>query len=560
MASSGVTYTYISSDYEDPSDVGSPGVNVYGYDGLLMHQIDPPSPDYEPGPEEPEQAPLSPDYVPRPEYPKYLALSDEEVPIEDEPYAAADSPIALSRGYITDSNPKEDPNDESDDGPVDYPADGRDDDEDDNDDDSSRDDANDEDEEEAFDEEEEEEHLAPADSTAAASLVVDPIPFAEETEPFETDESAATPPPSPLTPLSSPLPQIPSPRLSVPSPLATSPTYAEAPLGFKAAEIRLRTASPLPSPTSPPTHDTLSLPSPPLPPPVDRREDIPEADIPPWKRLCLTTPTSRFEEGESLTAVATRQPGLGATRTTDYGFVDRVYGAPKHHVPREVGYGIIDTWDELVDAIQEGSPTTLEGVNARVTELTETHERDTQDLYAHLEDAQDSQAHLSGRVVILIEDRQFHQQIVIMIEDEARVSREAWAQAIGCSAGVHYELQAYRAHTHIQDLRISSQEALTVTLVAQVSSLQSHLIAALGQIQALQARDPAHIDDPEDADSCKMASRRGTRTRTTLATATATTTTPMTDAAIKALIAQGVADALAGRPIQRNTNLNDDGS
>ncbi|GKG06053.1 hypothetical protein Tco_0326139 [Tanacetum coccineum] len=33
---------------------------------------------------------------------------------------------------------------------------------------------------------------------------------------------------------------------------------------------------------------------------------------------------------------------------------------------------------------------------------------------------------------------------------------------------------------------------------------------------------------------------------------------PMTDAAIRALIAQGVADTLAGRTIQRNTNLNDD--
>ncbi|GKD63054.1 putative reverse transcriptase domain-containing protein, partial [Tanacetum coccineum] len=45
-----------------------------------------------------------------------------------------------------------------------------------------------------------------------------------------------------------------------------------------------------------------------------------------------------------------------------------------------------------------------------------------------------------------------------------------------------------------------------------------------------------------------MPPRRGTkiRTRTTPVTATATTTTPMTDAAIKALIAQGVADALAG--------------
>ncbi|GJX84404.1 hypothetical protein Tco_0335178 [Tanacetum coccineum] len=59
-----------------------------------------------------------------------------------------------------------------------------------------------------------------------------------------------------------------------------------------------------------------------------------------------------------------------------------------------------------------------------------------------------------------------------------------------------------------------------------------------------------------------MPPKRGTRTRTrtTLATATATATTPMIDAAIRALIAQGMADALAGRPIQRNTNLNDDES
>ncbi|GKC68731.1 putative reverse transcriptase domain-containing protein [Tanacetum coccineum] len=59
-----------------------------------------------------------------------------------------------------------------------------------------------------------------------------------------------------------------------------------------------------------------------------------------------------------------------------------------------------------------------------------------------------------------------------------------------------------------------------------------------------------------------MPPKRGTRTRTktTPATATATATTLMTDVAIRALIAQGVADDLAGRPIQRNTNLNNNGS
>ncbi|GKC72899.1 hypothetical protein Tco_1118782 [Tanacetum coccineum] len=57
-----------------------------------------------------------------------------------------------------------------------------------------------------------------------------------------------------------------------------------------------------------------------------------------------------------------------------------------------------------------------------------------------------------------------------------------------------------------------------------------------------------------------MPPRKGTRTRTTPATTTTTTTTPMTDAAIRALIARGVAYALAEQEIQRNINLNSDGS
>ncbi|GKD26768.1 hypothetical protein Tco_1232982, partial [Tanacetum coccineum] len=119
----------------------------------------------------------------------YLAPSDEEVTIENQPYDVADSPIALSPGYVSDSDPEED----SEDGPVDYPADGGD-----GDDDDSFDDDEEEDEaskEEEASEEEEEEHLAPADSVVAP--VVDHVPSSEETKPFETDESAATPP-SPL--------------------------------------------------------------------------------------------------------------------------------------------------------------------------------------------------------------------------------------------------------------------------------------------------------------------------------------------------------------------------
>ncbi|GKA81995.1 hypothetical protein Tco_0788743 [Tanacetum coccineum] len=156
-----------------------------------MHPVDPyveaalpapPSPDYVPGPEEPEQAPPSPDY----------------------PYDADASPTALSPGYIVDFDPK----DESEDGPTDYPADGGDDD----DDDSSRDVVDDKDEEEASEEDKEEEHLASANTTVCFPPN-SPIPFPSEAEVARL-LAIPTPPPSPLTPLSSLLPQIPSPPSS----------------------------------------------------------------------------------------------------------------------------------------------------------------------------------------------------------------------------------------------------------------------------------------------------------------------------------------------------------
>nr|GFD48631.1 hypothetical protein [Tanacetum cinerariifolium] len=50
----------------------------------------PPSPDYMPGPEEPEQAPPSPDYISGPKH------ADDEIVAEDQPYDEDSSPIALS--------------------------------------------------------------------------------------------------------------------------------------------------------------------------------------------------------------------------------------------------------------------------------------------------------------------------------------------------------------------------------------------------------------------------------------------------------------------------------
>ncbi|GJW40948.1 hypothetical protein Tco_0066793 [Tanacetum coccineum] len=120
-----------------------------------------------------------PDYAPEPIYPEYIPLEDEhELPAEEQPLPPVDSPTAESPGYVTES----DPDNEIEDGPVDYPMDGGDD-RDDDDGDSSGDDIDededDEDKDDKDEEEEEEEHLAPADS-AIIVPVDEPVFLPEE--------------------------------------------------------------------------------------------------------------------------------------------------------------------------------------------------------------------------------------------------------------------------------------------------------------------------------------------------------------------------------------------
>ncbi|GKB87812.1 hypothetical protein Tco_0960084 [Tanacetum coccineum] len=309
------------------------------------------------------------------------SASSEEVPIEDQPYAVVDSPIALSPGYVADSDPEED----SEDGPVDYPADGGDGDDDDS--------SDDDEEEEVASKEEEDEHLAPADSVVAP--VVDHVPYFEETNPFETDESAATPP----------------------SPPACRTT----------ARISIRLEAPMPFPSEEEVERLLALPPPPPSP------------------LISQTPPSAEERLTRGKFDTTPRPARG--HGIDYGFIGTLDAETRRQRPEEVGYGIRDRVDGLV------------------------------------------------------EDGQFHYETARLLDQEALVSREAWAHSVGLSLAVYYELQAYRTHTQMLDFRIASQESLVTTLIAHVSSLQGQLSAALGQIQALQARGQTHADDHEGAGS-----------------------------------------------------------
>ncbi|GKF61112.1 hypothetical protein Tco_0181166, partial [Tanacetum coccineum] len=255
---------------------------------------------------------------------------------------------------------------------------------DDDDGDSSGDDADGEDE---GDEEEEEEHLAPA-NFAIVVPVDEPIFPPEETEPV-------IPPPStditigaritvrPQTSISLP-PEAEVERLlamttpSLSPPISPSPPYAgerfarcTAPPAHSSSPPML---SPLPPSSGCPTQIqtlriattqalidvvTTILPSPPLPPlppslyippPVDRRDDLLESELPPRKRLCLSTLGSRYEVGESSTARPIRGRGI------DYGFASTVDAEPRRQGISEVGYGIRDTWVDPAEAVPEVAP------------------------------------------------------------------------------------------------------------------------------------------------------------------------------------------------------------
>nr|GEY34365.1 hypothetical protein [Tanacetum cinerariifolium] len=465
-ASSAVTYTFVYKDSEpgrvfwgadeELSDGGSPWLIVYRYDGLLMLPLAPPSPDYIPGPEEPQTPPApqdedehelmfiqlhDPNFVPEPIYPEYIPLEDEHIlPAEEQPLPLID-------------------------GPVDHPMDGGDD-GDDDDGDSSGYDADDKDEDEE-DEEEEEEHLAPANYAIV-------IPLDDLASPPEGTEPIIPPPSTdtatnearitirPQTSISlSPEAEVKR-LLAMPTP-SPSPFTSLSPSSAGECLARCTAPAALPSPPLPP-----SLYPPPL---IDRRDDIPESKQPPSKRLCLSTLGSRYEVGESSTR------GRGA----DYGFADTVEAETRHRGIREVGYGIRDTWIDPADAVPEMVPTTLEKdgrtcISQRV--------------------AMDSQ-----RVDLLMGDRMTLQETVWIVEEEAYAAREAWAHSIQ-----QIEMAGLRETDRVRQSQIVKTLRVMRDMRRDMGDMQAELLALRGQPRRAgqpggDVRVPNHQDAPRDADS-----------------------------------------------------------
>ncbi|GKE95570.1 hypothetical protein Tco_1580425 [Tanacetum coccineum] len=254
---------------------------------------------------------------------EYHAPSDDDIQVEDQPYAGDTSPTAKSPGYIADSDSMEEDTDED---SIDYTDELEDDDEDPKEDPNKEHDPEDED---------------TKGEEASESF--------DETRPFEEDETDVTQPPPrhhrarisvrPQTPMAtstqalidafaagSPLLLLPSLPLPLPSPPPTSPTCDQAPLGHRAAMIRMR-------------------------------DDIPEEDMPPRRRFVLTAPPPGCDVAES-SAAAARAP----RRRCD--FVDTVE----------------DSEHRMMNSIEE--------VNLRVSYQAQVRRQESEYFYTRLHEAQ----------------------------------------------------------------------------------------------------------------------------------------------------------------------------
>nr|GFA02314.1 putative reverse transcriptase domain-containing protein [Tanacetum cinerariifolium] len=343
-------------------------------------------------------------------------------------------------------------------------------------------------------EDDEEEHPAPADT----------IPF------------------PPLPPILSP----PSPVLSpAPPPI---PIHS---LGYRAAMIRLR-AEAVSTSHSPP----LQLPS------ASRKEDRPEVTLPPQKRLGIAL-GPRYEVGESSSAAAAR-PARG--RMADYGFIATMDREIMRDSEREVGYGITESWDEILETLQ-GEPVSIDTkLSGYVREFETRVRQDTDEIYMRLDDEQTERQLLAGRLNMLFRDRCAHAYTRHLMEIEARMSREAWVRVTDASDLVCGEVMSLRTTvlgqmSEIRELQAADRRRQTVisellrtdhrrsTKITELrTALQGHLTALQGQKQ--------------------MAPKRTTRSIADQETVNATT---VTNAQLQAMINQGVTAALAARDALR---------
>ncbi|GKE26078.1 hypothetical protein Tco_1441462, partial [Tanacetum coccineum] len=184
------------------------------------------------------------------------------------------------------------------------------------------------------------------------------------------------------------------------------------------------TSHPLPSSTPPSgTPPLLPIPLPTPSPPLLLpstvcRAGVSEVTLLPRKRLCITL-GPRYEVGKSSSAPVAR---LTRGYRSDYGFVAILDDEIRRDPERDVGYGITDTWDEMLVGMP-GAPTTDDTeLSRRMTDFVTMVRQYTDEIYGRLDDAQDDRLLMSCRLNMLYKDRRAHARTARLMEAKTQVT------------------------------------------------------------------------------------------------------------------------------------------
>nr|GFB84846.1 hypothetical protein [Tanacetum cinerariifolium] len=195
----------------------------------------------------------------------------------------------------------------------------------------------------------------------------------------------------------------------------------------------------------------------------DAQEDRPEVTLPPRKRLDIVL-GPRYEVGESSFAAAVRPAG---GLRADYGFVATMDREIMRDLEREVGYGITDSWDEIVETLHGAPVSTDMELGGYMREFETRVRQDTEEIYMRLDDEQSERQLLDGRLNMLFRDRRAHVYTRHLMETEARMSREAWVQSTDAIDLVRGEVMSLRTTvlgqmTEIRELHAAYRRRQTV--------------------------------------------------------------------------------------------------
>ncbi|GJU53257.1 hypothetical protein Tco_1226971 [Tanacetum coccineum] len=136
-----------------------------------------------------------------------------------------------------------------------------------------------------------------------------------------------------------------------------------------------------------------------------------------------------------------------------------------------------------------GAPATDDTeLGRRMTELTTRVKQDTYEIYTRLDDEQTKRQLMAGRLNMLYRDRRAHARTGLLMEREARMSREAWGRSMDASDLARSEVMSLRTViTELQAADRRRQVAIT-ELMAADRKRQAHFIEALKLLKRLQTQ------------------------------------------------------------------------